>query len=102
METLNAEILQQRLGGEPVCYFAGLSNGGLQLLDQRTTRDRPAFAELLVSGAHVRRAAQSGNDPLAQVAAEVQNDITSGIGGGVGTPPDFFFTEQLQAAGDAG
>jgi hypothetical protein len=47
-------------------------------------------------------AIEGGNQPLADVAIEVQDEIADAVGSDVGTPPDLLFAERFDAGAEAG
>src|SRR5262245_4152774 len=70
--TLNIKLTRERLGGEPADRLACFLHGFLQSPDKQPARDRTTLGKFLVSLAAVGRPDQSGDDPLADVTAEVQ------------------------------
>src|SRR5262249_62386718 len=92
--TLNIKLTRKRPGGEPADRLACFLHGFLQSPDKQPARDRTTLGKFFVSLAAVGRPAQSGDDPLADVTAEVQNEIAGGVRRLVRPPPDLFFAQQ--------
>lgn len=74
---------------------------GAQVGYELGSRDCFALSEFPVAFANVGRLADAGDDPLADVAAEMQDEVADTVRGVVGAPPDFVVGELREALGDA-
>src|SRR5208283_1967647 len=101
-KALNRVFARQSRGRKPLERAAGFPNGLAEPRNQDSPPNGAALGELAVTHPDVGNAAQAGNDPLPDIAAEMQRQISRAVRGGVGAPPDFLDGEQLQAIGDMG
>src|SRR5262249_21182088 len=72
----------------------------VEAADQLVTGDRPAHGELAGAVAHVRHAADARDDPLPEVAAEVQQEVADRVHRVVRTPPDLGVVQLADAVLD--
>jgi hypothetical protein len=86
---------------KPFDNAAGLQDHLMQPSLELARGYRPALGELLVADSSVRSAAQGGDDPLAKVSVEMENQIAHAVRSGVGPPPDLAPFEQGKATLDA-
>ncbi len=84
-------------------FFAGLldENDVGEYFREPDLTDNQA-RELLLADTVVRSFSQTGDNPLANISTEVQDQVSDTIGGLIRTPPDFFLRQEFQASLDSG
>ncbi len=99
---LNIMFQQQRIFGEPCQHTARIPDGSAQLGDKRLPGNGPSLRELAVAFSLVFRSAEACNDPLANISAQMQDEIACAVGRRIGPPPNFLFGKLLKTFHDAG
>ncbi len=90
-------VLRHRLD-----HLAGAPHCLVQTLGQLLLRPPAARSELFISLADVRLASDAVEDPLADVAGEMETEVANGVGSLGGALPDLLIVEKGEAGVDAG
>jgi len=102
VKALNFEFSRQRIVGKARDHTACIADGSAQLGNELSPGDGASLRELAGALPVVLRSAEAGNDPLADISAQVQDEVARAVGRRIGPPPNFFLGKLLKAFHDAG
>lgn len=73
----------------------------VELREQLRRRYRACRIELTLPLARIRKSANTADDPLLDISAEMKNQISDAVGSRVWPPPDLFVRELLNHGADS-
>ena len=99
-EALDGMHLQERFGGQPAEDVHRFVYSFFQPECQNAACERAALGKFGVTAPDVGSPAEAGNNPLADVSAQMKHKIAGAVGRGIWAPPDLVFGEFAEAAND--
>src|SRR6185503_8045861 len=97
LRALDQPLLRERALGKAADHSLALLYDGAQAAQELLLTGAAHRRELGRPVTLVRGAAEGGQDPLRQVALQVQQQVADAVRGGVRLPPDLLFREQRDA-----
>lgn len=97
-KTLNGYFFCEEGAIQPVERFNHFCHRKIQPFSQISYRDGADLVKFGLSNTMIRLLVETGQNPLPDIAIEMEDQVADAVGSGIGTKPTFIFIQQVETA----